>query len=70
MDACLGLDVQASEDGSCAPRDKWWNWISLEVNFEEDLNGAPLVNDADTVVSPKWSKEKLGMMALRQRHEP
>jgi hypothetical protein len=48
MDACLGLDVQAPEDGSCAPRDKWWHWIYLEVNFEEDLNGAPLVNYADS----------------------
>jgi hypothetical protein len=48
MDACLGLDVQASKDGSCAPRDKWWHWFSLEVNVEEDLNGAPLVNYADS----------------------
>jgi hypothetical protein len=49
MDACLGLDVQAPEDGLCAPRDKWWHWIYLEVIFEEDLNGASLVNYADTL---------------------
>jgi hypothetical protein len=29
MDSCLGLDVQAPEDGSCAPQDKWWHWIYL-----------------------------------------
>jgi hypothetical protein len=35
LDACLGLDVQAPGDGLCAPRDKWWYWIYLEVNFED-----------------------------------
>jgi hypothetical protein len=49
MDACLGRGpVQAPLDGSCAPRDKWWHWIYFEVNFEEGMDGVPLVNNADS----------------------
>jgi hypothetical protein len=40
--------VQAPEDGSRASRDNWWHWIYLEINFEEDLSGAPLVIYADS----------------------
>jgi hypothetical protein len=62
MDACLGLDVQASEDGSCTPRYKWWHWISLKANFEEDLNGVPLVNYADSQSKMEQGKARLDVV--------
>jgi hypothetical protein len=60
MDECINLDrdpVQSPEDGSCAPRDKWWHWIYLEINVEEGLGGVPLVNYADSQSKmEQWGK--------------
>jgi hypothetical protein len=61
LDACLGRGlVQAPLNGSFAPRCKWWHWIYLEVNFEDDSSGAPLVYYADSQ-SEIWSRAKYAM---------